>query len=305
MFAITLPMKRTQKLKLPTSYALALSPSGDRIAALGRNVVTGDTTAMRRLSSCHPLSHPSHASFNSDGTLLAVKSTSGRIVLLNPTTGTTEVDFANDADGEGSNIAFSAGGNVLVDASWDGVLKIRDVRTCKVVQEFNYPGEMITELSCSADGQTWAFLHKPKATECDSVPAAPYVSVWQWPLSSPHYIRMALDLADAAVISPDGSSLAVSGYCRASKKTLVRILDIEGKCLSECQVDRCKSLRWSPCGTLIGRVGKSEIAVHFSESLAQSKSFELAYPSAVAFAPDLSFIALGSWNGGVVQPFEQ
>ncbi len=298
-------MKRTRTLKLPTSYELSLSPRGDRIAAIGRNVVTGDTLAMRRLISCHPLSHPSHACFNSAGTSLAVKSTSGRIVLLNPMTGTTEVDFANDADGEGSNVAFSTDGNLLVDASWNGILKVRDIRTGRVDQEFTYPGEMITELSCSKNGQTWAFLHQPKTKAAEDVPAPPYVSIWRWPLSRPSIIDLALDIAYAAVISPDGSSLAVAGYCRASQQTSLRRLDISGKCLLEHPIDRCKSLCWSPCGTLIGRVGDSEIVVHLSMNLTQSKSFELQYPSAMAFAPDLSFIALGSWNGGIVQPFEQ
>jgi WD40 repeat protein len=260
---------------------------------------------MRRLTSCHPLSHPSHACFNSDGTSLAVKSTSGRIVLLNPVTGATEVDFANNADGEGSNVAFSADGTFLVDASWDGVLKVRDTETGQVDREFTYSGEMITEVSCSKDGQAWAFLHQPKTKAGDQVPAPPYVSIWRWPLSRPYIIDPELDMADAAVMSPDGSSLAVAGRCRANQQTVLRLLSIAGKCLSERPIDRCKSLRWSPCGTLIGRVGASEIAVHFSMNLSQSNSFELQYPSAVAFAPDLSFIAIGTWNGGLVQPYEQ
>ena len=145
-------MKRTRKLKLPTSYETALSRCGDRIAALGRNVVTGDTLTMRRLASCHPLSHPSHACFNHSGTSLAAKSTSGRVVLLNLMTGATEVDFANDADGEGSTVALSADGKLLVDASWDGVLNVRDIRTGKIDQQFKFPGEMIAELSCSTNG---------------------------------------------------------------------------------------------------------------------------------------------------------
>jgi hypothetical protein len=145
-------MKSTRQLKLPSSYALSLSFKGDRVAAIGRNVVIGDTLSMRRLASSHPLPHPSHACFNSAGTSLAVKSTSGRIVVLNPTTGATDIDFANSTDGEGSNIAFSADGGSLVDATWNGALKVSDVKNGQVRQEFAYPGEMITELSCSTDG---------------------------------------------------------------------------------------------------------------------------------------------------------
>jgi WD40 repeat protein len=220
-------------------------------------------------------------------------------------TGVTAIDFANAADGQGSNVVFSADANLLVDASWDGVIKVRDIRTGRVDREFRYPGEMITELSSSTNGQTWAFLHQPRTKAGENFPAPPYVSVWRWPLSCPHIIELALDGAHSAVISPDGLSIAVAGYCRASQQTFLRRLDIAGKLLVECPVDEGRRLRWSPCGTLIGRVGRSDIAVHLSMNLTQSHTFEIEYPSAVAFAPDLSFIALGSWNGGVVQSFAQ
>jgi WD40 repeat protein len=299
-------MKRKPlQLKLPTSYELILSPQGDRMAAIGKiNVVTVDTVKMQRLMFCHPLSHPAHACFNVDGSSLAVKNTKGRIVLVNPVTGVTEVDFKNADDRDGSNIAFSPDGSWLVDGSWDGKIHVHDVRTGAIEQVFSYAGEMIEELSCCANAQIWTFLHQPTVSPGENFCDAPYISVWNWPLASPRIIELSFDNVDAAVISPDGEWLAVSGYCRSQQQTFFRLLDLAGRCVQELAIDRCKGLRWSPCGTVIGRIGGQEIAVHLATNLAQSKTFSLQYPSAVAFAPDLSYIALGSWTGGVVQPFD-
>lgn len=57
------------------------------MGAVGRNVVVIDLDRRERLSTTHPLKHASSAIFSAKGDALAVKSTSGHIVVLNPETG--------------------------------------------------------------------------------------------------------------------------------------------------------------------------------------------------------------------------
>lgn len=293
-------MKRTRTLKLPTSYELTLSPRGDRIAAIGRNVVIADTLLLKRIASCHPLSHPSYACFNSDGSLLAVKNTAGRIVFIDPASGETVFDFNNKRDGEGSNAIFSVDDQFLVDASWKGQIFVRHAITGQIDRQFAYEDEMITEVSRSVDGLKWAFRHQPKFN--GETRNAPYVSLWHWPFVSAEIIQLDLDIANAASLSPQGDVLAVAGSLGSTSS--LKLLDRSGRILRSLTIDSCKELRWSPCGTLLGRIGREEIVVHSSTDLLPIKSYPMQYPSSVCFAPGLSFIGLGSWEAGIVQPLE-
>lgn len=295
-------MNRTRILKLPTSYELALSEQGDRIAALGRNVVVAGTVSRKRIFSCHPFSHPSHACFNSEGTILAVKNTSGHIVLIDSATGETIIDFCNKRDGEGSNLHFSKDDAYLVDGSWGGQVFVRHVSSGKIELQLEFKGEMIKEVSRSSDRRRWAFLHQPKyqgGSEMDSA----YVTLWEWPFMRSETVLLNLDIVQSAVLSPNGDILAVSGWTGSTY--VINLLERTGCVLQSISTDNsCSELRWSSCGTLLGYVSSEEISIHSSKDLEKVKSFPMQYASSVCFAPDLSFIALGSWEMGVVQPLE-
>lgn len=294
-------MNPTRILKLPTSYELTLSEQGDRIAALGRNVVVADTMSRKKIS-CHPFSHPSHACFNSEGSILAVKNTAGHIVLIDSTTGETIIDFCNKRDGEGSNLHFSNDDAYLVDGSWGGQVFVRHVSSGKKELQLEFKGEMIVEVSRSSDGRRWAFLHQPKyqgGSEMDSA----YVTLWEWPFMRNEIVLPNLDIVKTAVLSPNGAILAVSGWTGSTN--VINLLECTGRVLQSISTDNsCSELRWSSCGTLLGYVSREEISIHSSKDLEKVKSFPMQYPSSVCFAPDLSFIALGSWEMGVVQPLE-
>jgi hypothetical protein len=75
-----------------------------------------ETSVRKRLWSSHPVSHPSCVNFSRHGTPLAVKSTTGRIAILDVESSATIVDFANQRDGEGAEAIFSPCGKYLVDA---------------------------------------------------------------------------------------------------------------------------------------------------------------------------------------------
>lgn len=295
-------VKKTRKLKLPTSFEFALSPRGDRIAALGRNVVTADIVAMKRMVSCHPLSHPSHACFNHDGSQLAIKSTSGRIALVNPVSGQTIIDFNNQREGEGANVQFSSCGKFLVDASWKGNIFVRDVATAQKVSEFSFPGEMIKYVLCSRDGKFWAFVHQPKIKPGENEHEPPYLTIWDWPFSKREVVPLSLQSVQGAALSPDGSNFALTGFSGRDKEKLLVLITKAGRVFRSLDVGHCKEIRWSPDGRLIGIVLDSRIAVYTFPDLIEIRSYEQKYPSDVSFAPDNSFIALGTWNGGSVEP---
>jgi WD40 repeat protein len=287
-----------KKLALPAVYQFALSSRGNRLAVIGRNVVMTDPSKMVRLYSCHPVSHPSHTAFSPDGATLAVKSTSGRILLLAVESGEVILDFTNKTDGEGAAVAFSACGRYLVDASWNGQIIVRDT-LCQIPDiRHTFAGEMIVEVLPSSDRSTWVFLHQLIATS-ETEPLAPvYITVWNWPLTE--YRKFAPEIPTrSAELSPDGKVIAI-----ADDSQVQFLLLSNGTVLKSAPVERCRGIRWSPDGTLVALVHQSSIAVYAFPSYELVDVFEQEFASDICFALDNSFVAVGGWSGGVVRPFD-
>ncbi len=287
-----------KKLALPAVYQFALSSGGNRLAVIGRNVVMTDPSRMARLYSCHPVSHPSYTAFSPDGATLAVKSTSGRILLLAVESGEVILDFTNKTDGEGAAVAFSACGRYLVDASWNGQIIIRDALCQLSDTRHTFAGEMIVGVLSSSDRSTWVFVHQPIATS-QTEPAAPaYITVWKWPLTE--YRKLAPKIRTrSAELSPDGKVVAI-----ADDSQVQFLLLADGAVLKSAPVERCRGIRWSPDGTLVALVLQSSIAVYAFPSYEPVDVFEQEFASDICFALDNSFVAVGGWSAGIVRRFD-
>jgi WD40 repeat protein len=299
----SIPNRRRQ-LKLPSCYELAVSRDGKLLASLGRNIVIADTYELKRISSSHPFSHPSSACFNQAGTRLAVKNTSGQIIITDPVSSEVILDFNNKKEGEGAEVLFSPCDDFLVDASWNGYIRVRSSLKAEIKDSFFYEGEMIREVSCSQTSDTWLFVHQPKTKPGANCSEATYLTLWTWPLVKPSMV-IHTDLNDIsnAVISPDGRYIAQVGYYHANKERLVQILRADGTKIHSTPATiggTGSSIRWSPDGTLIGSVQDSKIIVYQSGSLSQQYCIDMKYPSDIAFSPDNSYIAFSSWDGGLV-----
>jgi dipeptidyl aminopeptidase/acylaminoacyl peptidase len=120
------------------------------LAAVGRNVVLWEAARKRRVASAHPFPHPSHIDFSPDGKRLAVKSTTGEIVVL----GVPELEvvacLGGTEFGEGSQLFFTEDGNDIIHSSWAGDLVLRSAET-GVVRRQHRVEAGIGELCLSAD----------------------------------------------------------------------------------------------------------------------------------------------------------
>jgi len=298
-------MATAKRLKLPTAYALAASADGSLVAALGRDVVIASSSVMRRLYSSHPVSNPSDACFNNEGTQLAIKSTSGHIVVLRTVDSAVLCDHANQHEGEGSALHFSPCGEYLIDGSWDGRISVRAAVQPGTTTEIAFDNEMITVASPSANRLLWLFCHQPKAKGGANRPAPPYLTLWQWPLSRPDAtIRPGFDNIYSAALSPDGTLVALVGYDHSTQQTELRMISIAGELLSSRLVSTGgtgNSLRWSPDGAFVGSVQDRRIAVYLSAELSEVAAFGFENPSDICFAADHSYIALGTWGFGLIE----
>jgi WD40 repeat protein len=293
------------RLRLPASYSFAASADASFIAALGRNVVIANTRTLRKVGSSHPVSHPSKACFNANGTLLAVKSTSGRIVVLRPSDSELLFDHANQRDGEGSAVHFSPCGKFLIDGLWSGAIYVREALRANVVDQFQFAGEMITGISPSSNSQIWLVTHRPRTPRGANAGNPAYLTVWDWPLVKPKKtIGPSLANIDSCVLSPDGKRIALVGFDDSISQQILQVLSISGECLLRSPIElggTGAALRWSADGEFIGSVQKGRIVVYASADLSEAASYPYEYPSDICFASDRSFIAFGTWSFGILE----
>ncbi len=294
----------SRKLSLPASYELALSASHKYVAALGRNVALADLRGRKRLASWHPLSHPSHATFAHSESLLAVKGTSGEIVVLNIPDGSVVGHHVSKHSDEGAALYFSADDEFLVEGSWDGHIRVRRTRDLQVAAEFSFPGEMITEVSPSADRQNWLFAHQPKTNEGKTPPHTPYLTLWSWPLERPYAkLPSGFDNLYAVALSPCSSYIATVGRSWETMNAECRVASLAGSTLAVKPATIGGTgirTRWSPDSTMVGIVDANGFSIFDAPTLDLFNTFGAKYPADLAFLENNTSILLGTWESGAI-----
>jgi WD40 repeat protein len=294
----------TRSLKLPKSYFLTASPSERLLASVGRDVSITDLVQRKRLWASHPLSHPSCAAFSPSEALLAVKSTWGEIALLCVESGEKLFAMRPKRQDEGPDLIFSADGSLLVDGSWSGDLRIRQVSDLSIVETFGFKGEMIKAVSCDANRSRWLIAHQPKWTATTPI-RRPYLSIWTWPLRMPdREVDPGFDVLDAAVLSPSSNYIAAVGYSSATRARELRLLTLAGKIVAATPVSSGgtgANTRWSPDSKLVGTVGNGEFMIFSMPDLHLYARIQEQYPADMTFIRDGAEIVLGSWSQTRVQ----
>jgi hypothetical protein len=298
----------SRALKLPTSYALCVSQSERLIAAVGPNVVVADLYCRKRLSTTHPLSHPSHVDISADDRFLVVKSTWGEIAVLDIGKAEKLFSYRPRLQDEGTAIKFSASCDFLVDGSWSGEIRVRQAGDLSDIETFAFEGEMITAVSRNERGDIWLFAHTTKFKPEVADTPAPYLSLWEWPLRAPQStIKVGLKTLDAAALAPTAPYIAVVGFCEKTKSRVLRILSTSGAVLAATTLiagGTGSNTRWSPDSKLVGTVSKGRFVIYSAPDLTPCTTFAEAYPADLAFLSSGSEVALGSWSAGRIVAIE-
>ena len=290
-------------LKIGTSHAVAFSKDGELLATLGEDVWIWNLPSRSKTVRAHPFSNPSSAVFSPDRRNIAVKSTSGRIVIVEVRSGRTRVDFNNDGDGEGSNLLYSPCGEFIVDGTWAGRLNVR--RASSGAREFvqDFQGEMIRSVHSCDGGRRWIIAHGLKATADDRPPPPDYYSVWDWPFRTRGHTLLPerIPFSHASALSNDGNLLAVVHGAPPDTLSVFQLSDGARVGTTDVQAGGTGStLCWSPDSRLIASVQDGEVVFYAWPGLATMHKLALAYPCDVAFSARGGRLALGSWEAGWV-----
>jgi WD40 repeat protein len=290
-------------LKIGPAYAVAVSPDETRVVALGRFVFVWDLHRGKKAFRSHPFAHPSDASFSPNGEHIAVKSTSGRIALVAADDGRTEADFKNESDGEGSNLAYSACAEFLVDGSWSGHLRVRQSTRGTITFDERFPHEMITAIHRDVTGQRWIVEHQPIIRSGEKFLRPAYFSAWEWPFRSKMYcvLPYRVERCISSALSADGGRLAIVRGGLAATLEVFEPPNTVALCSLPIKVGGTgAALCWSPDGRFLGSVQDKRIAIYQAPEFSCVAEYERSYPSDIAFCPRSDLVVLGDWQQGLV-----
>jgi len=295
------------RFSLTVGAPLRFSPDGSRLVCLGANVVINDIVNHQRLWVSRAIKHPSEVSFSPNGEMLAVKSTSGRIVVLDTESGAVIHDHRNQKEGEGCAPFFCPDGQMLIDAAWHGALAVRNATSGAIQSQEAFPGEQLQRLSQSADRQTWLLQRHPRYNDIREASHNGFVSVHTWPLipGTGRIIWFPFNATNAA-LSPDGKLCCFSEICPTPTLRIARVSDGEILARSAASTPaHGQEITWSPDGSLIASVERHRFVFFSASDLSQVAEVPAKYPSSIAFRPGTQEVALGTWNASAIAPISE
>jgi WD40 repeat protein len=300
----------SKPLRVGKSYQLRFMDGGDNVIAIGRDIVLWNMLQRKRLCSSHPFKHPGHMDVSPSGARVVIKNTAGQLVILSTDSLEVIVAVPFERASEGDRPMYSPCGTQIIDSSWDGLLRLLDSSTGKVVHQELSVGVMIKSMTCDSGRMLFAYVKQPKIA--DRASRAPFsrVVTRSWPFGD--HPEAEISVGDAYVesvsLSPEGRRLAVL-QMNACAEFSLRIIDLsEGSAIACRGVDpggTNRSLAWSPDGSRLCCVEKGQLSVFDSTSLEYVARHVDAYPCYVEFSPDGTRIAIGSWEKGTVLPTDQ
>lgn len=287
--------------RLRTAYHVAFSPDSRLVAAVGRDVVWWSVPERRRLGSSRVPSNPSAAAFTSDGRTLVVKNTTGEFLTCDTATGDTLARYAPRGRDEGADPVIAPDG-WIVDGSWNGVIRRRDVASLTPTEVWRDDRTMVIGVLCG--GNTWAFVLRTRVgtSQPDGSPLNGRILLSRAPLQG-QFDEMERRWAHlrSAALSPLGDRLAVRS---GATDPVVEIVDVRsGASLASSTSSFGGTgfdLAWSPDGQYMVLIEDRAFSIRETDTLREIRLVNSEHPASAAFSPDGRLLALGSWSDGIV-----
>lgn len=295
---------RRQKLQA------AIHRWGDDVIAIGRDIVLWSVLHRKRLCSSHPFKHPGHLDVSPSGTDVVIKNTAGQLVILSTDSLDVIVAVPFERASEGDRPMYSPCGTQIIDSSWDGLLRLLDSSTGKVVHQELSEGVMIHSMTCDLSRMLFAYVKQPKVADRFSRTPFSRVVTRSWPfVDHPEAdISVGDTYVNSVSLSPEGRRLAML-QMNASAEFSLKVIDLsEGSTIASRKVDpggTNRSLAWSPDGSRLCCVENGQLSVFDSTSLDYVARHVDACACYVEFSPDGTRIAIGSWEKGTILPTDQ
>ena len=292
-------------ISLDRSFAVRFSPNGKLCAVIYDGIHLFDARTGRTVTRLPDFFHATSIAFSPDGRSLVAKNPDGEAVV-GTTTPSGEMEWSTFASEEGPGPEFSFDGHALVDPSTRKGLIVRNLLTGEIDFAHHVPNVRTSDLLCSAARNRWITAHcdakKGKAMEPTRF------LQWEWPFDPTTCIELPYRVKDCtgAALSPDGELLATVFAPDEDEHDTLQIYSISRRMILHAQPGGNgpgPQLRWSPCSRYLGWVTAEGFSVLDFKRRTIVAEYEMSWPSSIDFSPDLSRIALGSTDGGRIEPF--
>ena len=207
------------------------------------------------------------------------------------------------ASAEGANPAFSPDDRRLVDAGWDGVIRLVDAATGAVVLERAYRDCMVTAVAHAPGTDHFAFAVNPKKAPGVAPPFDSGAIVeWRYPFdrTAPSERTTGLWSIAALCLAPASGRIAVAGWEPPRSSQLLLLEPGSGETIQRVPLDngRVSALAWLPGDRYIGVVDSDRVVVLDGDGLQQLAQVRCRYACSIAFDPDGEHALIGSWEAG-------
>lgn len=299
---------RSPIIKLKTGFQMVFSPTEDRLAFFGsRNVSVINLPSSDRVFFAHVISHPSQIDFSPDGARLVVKSTTGRTIILDASNAKLLSDFNNQKEGEGGRALFSSCGRYVVSVSWSGLFSVRDSAGSELVFSELLEDCMLSRLVTPKDRSFFVYTvggYPPSDTE---PPPPDKIVLRSWPIWENAVVELPIQRSFIShlQISPSGRFL---GIIHQQTKVTLEIYDLKHlKTVAVHNIDTGGSgnfMSWSPDEQFVVVTGKDKFLILEAPQLSLKYEIPASYPCYTEFSPSGRYLALGSWDSGLVVPVD-
>jgi WD40 repeat protein len=278
--------------RIGASFKARFSPDGSLLATLGKRTTLWDVAGRRRIATGPPLTHASSVDFSADATLLAAKNTAGDILIMDLPDLTERARFSGAGFDEGCDVLFAPGGGQFIEATWSGLLSVRDIHTGAVA--WQETGDAIYQLAATRDRRRFVY------TRSDSVKVCQRVFLRSWPFDDPPDPIGSFADVHALAISEDGDRVAL-----AADTLLILERSPDGEWNTAARGPQLphggtgQALAFSPDGQLLAHTHAPAATVLDAE-LTVCHQEAMPYPSDAQFAPGGELVAFGDWSSGLV-----
>ncbi|MDA0167900.1 WD40 repeat domain-containing protein [Solirubrobacter taibaiensis] len=272
--------------QLGPSSTVRFSDDGTYLASLRGRISLWDVSDRRRVASGPRFPHASSADFSPDGTLLAVKNTTGDVLVLS-IPGFDEISRLSGRDlGEGTPIRFAEDGKYIVDATWGGALMVRDPISGALA--WSERGASVFRLERSRDRAVWTYDRNQL-----------YVRSWPFDAHEPKPISF-WGPPFSVALSDDGTRVAgISAGLEVAEQHADGTWSASHQAFPAPWDGAAHGLCWGPGDELI-HAHHSTVRV-FEDVRSPPRLTRLPFPARdIAVSPAAGKLAVGGWDEGLL-----
>ena len=285
--------------RLGAAYNIAFSPAAPQAALVSNSAVTLLDLDEVKVVAKLRVAHPSSVAYAPDGRRLLVKDPNGNLFLFDPTTGEQLTALHFSIRNEGADIRYSADG-VILDASWNGTLDLRDPETLTSRKQFT-SGKCtgLQFLTCHAATGRYIIAGSYNHGHPNYPNIGTFLVTWQY-LFTAHACQLSPRTwwrISGISIHPNGSTLAVVFQTKGQLEEQVEIIDINtwqtiGMSVPYTRGGYGSTVAWSPDGATLATCRKDAVVLCDAETLCETQRYAIDSHHGIHYSTDGKYLAI-------------